>query len=514
MKKIYLSLMLLGAVAFTSCDMNTTPWGVLDEGTAIQTPKDLRKFRNQLYANLRGVTSGSWIYSTDIQMDEFIGLISNGNQLGEFSKGTFTVSDGSIEGFWGSGYAFIANCNALLAQADKQLAKEGLTDAEKLQFERYKGEAEFMRAYMYFWLADHFCQSYTQTDPNKAASGMPLVTVYNPTGDVKLYPGRSTLAETFSLIEDDLNKSLELIKAYENSGLQDEAESKVAAYTYVTSGAVEALQARVALVKGDWKTASTKAVSVIESHKYSLATPENYAEMWSDDVSTETILQPIQTPTELGGTYDGLYQDKSGLSAYYIPTYGALAIYGDGDIRFDAFFTDYSNLTVSGSVYPAMAFNKYPGNTALRTTSDNNFANMIKVFRLSEMYLIAAEAYARQGDNTNGSNYLNEFCKNRIMGYEAQTYPVENLLSTTLEERQKEFMGEGMRWSDIRRIGKGFTRNSDYPDDIDYSALNGVMVTLGRNLKYSATDYRLTWPIPKAELDANPQLAGQQNPGY
>ena len=113
MKKIYLSLMLLGAVAFTSCDMNTTPWGVLDEGTAIQTPKDLRKFRNQLYANLRGVTSGSWIYSTDIQMDEFIGLISNGNQLGEFSKGTFTVSDGSIEGFWGSGYAFIANCNAL-----------------------------------------------------------------------------------------------------------------------------------------------------------------------------------------------------------------------------------------------------------------------------------------------------------------------------------------------------------------------------------------------------------------
>ena len=121
MKKIYLSLMLLGAVAFTSCDMNTTPWGVLDEGTAIQTPKDLRKFRNQLYANLRGVTSGSWIYSTDIQMDEFIGLISNGNQLGEFSKGTFTASDGSISGFWGSGYAFIANCNALFG-ASRQAA--------------------------------------------------------------------------------------------------------------------------------------------------------------------------------------------------------------------------------------------------------------------------------------------------------------------------------------------------------------------------------------------------------
>ncbi|UVP10516.1 RagB/SusD family nutrient uptake outer membrane protein [Bacteroides ovatus] len=27
-------------------------------------------------------------------------------------------------------------------------------------------------------------------------------------------------------------------------------------------------------------------------------------------------------------------------------------------------------------------------------------------------------------------------------------------------------------------------------------------------------DQRMLWPIPKTEMDANPQLAGQQNPGY
>ena len=85
MKKIYLSLMLLGAVTFTSCSMDSTPWSVLDDQTAIQNAKDLRKFRNQIYSNLRGVTSGGWLYMTDIQMDEFNGLVSNGNQLGELS---------------------------------------------------------------------------------------------------------------------------------------------------------------------------------------------------------------------------------------------------------------------------------------------------------------------------------------------------------------------------------------------------------------------------------------------
>ena len=99
MKKIYLSLMLLGAVTFTSCDMDKVPYGSLDETTAISKMHDLTMLRTQLYGTLRGVTSGSWIYTTDIQLDHFIGLISNGNQLGMFSKGDILSSDGDIESF-------------------------------------------------------------------------------------------------------------------------------------------------------------------------------------------------------------------------------------------------------------------------------------------------------------------------------------------------------------------------------------------------------------------------------
>ena len=63
MKKIYLSLMLLGALTFTSCDMDKVPYGSLDENTAVSKMQDLTKFRDQLYGTLRGVTAGNWVYT-------------------------------------------------------------------------------------------------------------------------------------------------------------------------------------------------------------------------------------------------------------------------------------------------------------------------------------------------------------------------------------------------------------------------------------------------------------------
>ena len=55
-------MMLLGAMAFSSCDMDLKPVGTLDEETAIQSTQDMRKFRNTLYTNLRSVTSGAFVY--------------------------------------------------------------------------------------------------------------------------------------------------------------------------------------------------------------------------------------------------------------------------------------------------------------------------------------------------------------------------------------------------------------------------------------------------------------------
>ena len=204
-------MMLLGAMAFSSCDMDLKPVGTLDEETAIQSTQDMRKFRNTLYTNLRSVTSGAFVYLTDIQLDGFNGLISNGNKLSDFSYGQIYPTNENVTGYWSGNYVMISTANALINKADLLSATSDFTDEEKLVFARYKGEALFTRAFGYFNLVEHFSKPYTQTDPNAAASGVPLVTTYDPTGDQTKYPGRATLAETYALIESDLQAAYDAL---------------------------------------------------------------------------------------------------------------------------------------------------------------------------------------------------------------------------------------------------------------------------------------------------------------
>lgn len=192
-------MMLLGAMAFSSCDMDLKPVGTLDEETAIQNAQDLRQFRNTLYTNLRAVTSGSYIYLTDIQLDGFNGLISNGNNLSDFSYGQIYPTNQSVTGYWTNNYVMIANANALIGKAEGFMASSAYTDEQKMAFARYEGEALFTRAFGYFNLVEHYSKPYTQTDPNAAASGVPLVTTYSPTGDVKsILDVRHSLRPTLS----------------------------------------------------------------------------------------------------------------------------------------------------------------------------------------------------------------------------------------------------------------------------------------------------------------------------
>ena len=395
MKRIYI-FMLAAAALLSACSMDQEPYGSLSDKTAIQNSTDLGRFRNQLYASLRGVTSGSWIYDSDLQMDEFHGLISNGNRGGEFSNALITSSTSDITSFYASGYSVIATANELLAKGQELLDAKADSAA---QIQKYMGEAYFVRGYMYFWLADHFCQPYTQIDPTKAATGLQLTTTYNPTADISTYPSRSTLEETYKQIEDDLNKAYDQVKA--NPEAQNAA--------YVSQDAVAALQARVALVKGDYQTALAKAKEVIGSGRYTLTPIAGLTDLWTNDKGTEVIFRPC--------------------------------------------------------------------NPALRTGTTNNIVNMSKMLRLSELYLIAAEADARLNNLTEGTQYLNDLRKARITDYQAGSYTSASaLLSAVLTERRKELIGAAMT--------------------------------------YAANDYRLTWPIPKDEMDANPNLKGQQNPGY
>ena len=180
-------------------------------------------------------------------------------------------------------------------------------------------------------------------------------------------------------------------------------------------------------------------------------------------------------------------------------------------MRFDAFFKVYAKMEIEGETVPCYAFCKFPGNAALRTTAANNLRNMAKAIRLSEVYLIAAEAAAASNDEAKANTYLNGLRAKRIEGYTSATLNGTSLVEAIRSERLKELIGEGFRMGDLRRYGIGFKRN---PNHAENPNLNAKIVKAGADMTYLADDHRFTWPIPTAEIDANPNIKGQQNAGY
>lgn len=519
MKKILLSIF-LGLGLLTSCDMDKAPVGALDDQNALQSVNDFARFRNGIYNSIRSMNSGAYLYDSDIQSDQFIGLTTAGNRTGELNNGLLTPSSQDITPIYQAMYSRIQSVNYFLGVAEAAVATEGRFDEDQLvDMNRYIAEAKFARGYYYYWLMDRFCQDYTPDKADTPALGLQLVTKFEPTGDSSTYPGRSTFAETLKRINDDLTDAFNGLAAFEqvsNSALKPQSP-------YINTYIVRALQARIALATKDYPTAATKASEVINSGLYTLANLNNYIDMWTDNNNNEIIFKPFVDATEssaISSTAYGYisYQDDN--TASYIPTMDVLFSYEwtitpegaieANDVRFDAFFKIWQ-LNFEGDLALGIVFFKYPGNAAIISGTD--YRKTIPMpFRLSEQYLILAEASAATaGGETAANNALNTLRKNRIKGWTDQNYSGTALVNQIREERGKELIGEGFRLSDLRRWGLGFQRDGDYPLS---PALEDFIVPLSLSCVYTANDYRYTWPIPTDEMEINPQLKGQQNPVY
>ena len=121
------------------------------------------------------------------------------------------------------------------------------------------------------------------------------------------------------------------------------------------------------------------------------------------------------------------------------------------------------------------------------------------------MYLIRAEARAQQGRITGATGALSDLnvLRTRAGKNTAATADKPTLLTTASQaealllverERLYELAFEGHRWYDLVRTGRAQV----------------VMSAFSPNW---TSKYEL-WPIPQTEIQRNPSLVGQQNPGY
>jgi hypothetical protein len=421
----------------------------------------------------------------------------------DFHNMNWSASNPMLTGIYYRSYYQITLCNDFIRQAsDVNLTSRGITGANADQIKAYKLEARFLRAYQYWVLMDLFGNVPFATDEQALGS---------------FTPEQATRSQVFTYVESEL-------KAIENN-LPD---AKTNEYGRADKAAAQALLARLYLNAGvytgteRYQDALSYAKKVIDAG-YSLIS--DYRNLMRADNSTNgsefilTINYDGLKTQNWGGTTFLTHAAVDMTAADYgidggwfgiRTTKNLPALFPDQSGAIDKraqFFTQGQNLEINDitNFKDGLAVSKYKN----KTKGNSNGSNLTWVdidfplFRLSEMYLIYAEAAARAGaaaDKNNAVNYINNL---RVRAYGNTTGNI-TLPSLTpefvLDERARELYWEGHRRTDLIRFGRFTTDTYLWP--WKGGVKGGTGVAAFRNL----------YPLPSADVSSNPNL--KQNTGY
>lgn len=425
-------------------------------------------------------------------------IVSQGRGYDYLYVFNHSESSNNYSSIWSQGYNCIAIINDLLAQIKKSRA-EGNTE----NFDSIIGQILTARALIYFDLVRLYGKPYNY---DKNSYGVPIT--LEPL-DIQAKPTRNSVEEVYTQILKDLKDAEPLITKPTN------ATTLANTNGFLNYYANKAIQARVYLYMEDFNNALAAAEEVIGFTQYKLydnSGTTGWVESWTKQFGTESIFELAILPNEgdLGNSSLGAYTRRRGhpnttIAAGYFtastPFLNRLDEDPD-DIRKGIMSTDELSTTANprlGALY------KYSGSVTLQGDGkESSTAVNIKVIRLSEIYLIAAEAALHKSapDLTKAVNYLNQIRK-RSPNLDPATTATINL-QMIADERSKELIGEGHRFFDMMRWN--YTINFD-------DAL-GAISTIHRGTSIDRSFYKTILPIPLAEINANSAIYDQQNPGY
>lgn len=496
MKTIKIGLAaVIALTAITSCKkLELYPYNSIENSQSFQSVKDAKTWNSGLYATFKGRQYGIYTYATDVQADQLNASLDFGNRNGNPHRwgDSFLADDYTIRDIWAGYYSAIANINVALAGFDNI---KPATAAETSELSRYKGDALLARAFYYHNLVIRWAKPYSASS---AASdpGVPLLTSFN----IAEMPARSSVKQVYDQILLDIAKAKELLKDVPGT-----PGAKVFNIDVVT-----ALEARVKLHMGDWAGAYGAANTLIASGKYPLInTPAALKSYWHSDGVQESIFQSFTNkPSELANTnaiYLGLNAQTGRFTPDFIPSQWVIDMYPATDIRKTVYF-ESKTLFIQGTAYPNVSLvNKYPGNPALFTAASTNYQHAPKVFRIAEMYLIAAEAAAKGGNPGNAIIALNALRTARGIGAAVTTGDVD-LLQSIKDERFRELAFEGFRLDDLKRWHEGFNRKSPQNVNLINTGANYNTLTIAPDAD------KFVWGLPTNDITINKNLA--QNKGW
>lgn len=399
---------------------------------------------------------------------------SNDLKYFHYIDSLFSNSNGSRgTQYWTPFYNYIYQCNAAI---EGLLASDKLTNSIKQQL---LGEAKFVRAFLYFYLANLY-------------GDIPIVR--GTDWQISAALGRVTEDNIYEQIIEDLNDSKALLSS---NYLDANIHPYLNTFQRVrpTKWAATALLARAYLFKGDWANAEANATEVINNNSLFSLTQLNGVFLKN---SLEAIWQ-LQ-PTKSG-------QNTNDAVIYLLPSSGPsldypvflspqlLASFEVGDKR--RFGRNWIDSIIVGTDTFYFPY-KYKVGIDAAVTEITQLTEYVMVLRLSEQYLIRAEARMQQNNLTSALSDLNAI-RDRAGLPDATANDKTTLLSAIVHEKQVELFSEwGHRWLDLKRTG-----------NVD------VVMGLVRPLKANGSPwhpFQQLYPILFDDILRNGNLT--QNPGY
>ncbi|WP_256007501.1 RagB/SusD family nutrient uptake outer membrane protein [Pedobacter deserti] len=355
------------------------------------------------------------------------------------------VYEGAQLDEWNMAYWRILHANTAL-DGVKQIKP---AEVERQLWNNVKGSGLFFRAYNFYQLAQQFCKPYSataSTDP-----GLPL----RLEADIDLLSRRSTVAETYSQIIEDLLTAAPLLP---DLPLVKFRPSKASAY---------ALLAKVYLLMANYEKANEYA-------GLSLA-------IKSDLIDFKTLSLSARYP----------FPSDYELNKEVILAVGISNIAITGTARMNVVPDILNNYTTGDLRRQAYFFNNADGRVLFKGSYKGSAA-FYTGLATDEVFLIRAESYARMGDKENALKDLNTLRKARftVAAYQDLAASDANeALRMVIEERRRELIFRGIRWEDLRRL------NAE-------SAFSRVIrrTVAGTTYELLPGDNKYVWPLPDNEV--------------
>lgn len=465
LNKLYI-LFAVAVMTLSSCNdaLFIDPEDEIVDDNAIENVDDVEDGVIGAYASMSYVPIISW---NSIFTDELFKPDSNNGQGVQVHAWSINPSTTEPDDIFTNLYLTISRTNRVLE------GMAGITASnaeEQARLDRSQGELLAIRAMCHFDLLRFFAPSYTD-DSALAVPYVDYVVVLQK-------PARNTVGEVMTGVNADLITAKSLIPS------DDTVNTKI------TRDAITALQARIALYRNDNAAAIAFATELINAYPALANDQAGFDAIW-DDATAETTgtnevifkLDRVAGDPHAGNRVGSIFTDTNNV-IYFGPSDKLKSSYASNDLRFNKY------ISADGS-----EVEKYPGTSGAPNMND------IKVFRISEMYLIRAEAYAKTSQLPLAEDDYDAVRVARQNDFAGISFTsATDAVNKILEERFREFAFEGHRFFDLKRTATAVSRLAE----------DCAPVPTACNLP--ATDYRFTLPIPTSEIFVNNNIV--QNTGY